>query len=120
MKIKKFTTLNENLESKNYYLLTKYQRSDEDEFFHLFDSYKILFDYVVCEIYYQLKNYPSALDDFDKQDFDNDIDALFEYFDKFIKKYNTDVITYEDIEIEKEVEYKDWMKVRINAKKYNL
>jgi hypothetical protein len=119
MKIKKFTTLNEGLE-KNYYLLTKHQRSDGDEYFHLFDSYEILFDYVVCEIYFQLKNYPKALDDFDKQDFDGDLDAIFEYFDQYIEKYNTDVITYEDIDIEKEVKFEDWMKIRLNARKYNI
>lgn len=119
MKIKKFTALNEGLE-KNYYLLTKYEGDDGEEFVHLFDSYEILFDYVVCEIYYQLKNFPKALNDFDKQDFKGQIDDLFEYYDKFIQKYKTDVITYEDIEIEKEVIFEDWMKIRMNAKKYNI
>ena len=41
MKIKKFTTLNEGLE-ESYYLLTKHQRSDGEEYSHLFDDMNII------------------------------------------------------------------------------
>jgi hypothetical protein len=127
MKIKKFTTLNEDLESidkyvppKNLYLFTKYQKSDKEDFNHLFDSYQILFDYIVCEIYYQLKDYPRALNDFENQNFDNDVDVILEYYETIMTKYNLDELVYQEIKIEKKVKFEDWMKIRMNAKKFNI
>ena len=120
MRIKKFTQLNEKLEQKIYYLLTKNEKDGFDEYHHLFDSYNILFDYVICEIYYQLKKYPIALNDFDKKDFDYDLDELFDYYTKLEENYKIDKLVFEDLEIESDVVFEDWMKIRMNAKKYNL
>jgi len=125
IKIKKFIQINENtLESKEYYILTIYEDGGQD-YTHLFDSYKILFDYVVCQIYYELKDNSKALNDFDNQDFDGNVDMLFDYYDNLIDKYkpnymNLNKLVYENIEVEEEVKYEDWMKVRMDSKKYNL
>lgn len=126
MKIKKFSVelgwvlLNEKLESTNYYLFTKHESDGFDVYNHLFDSYNTLFDYMICEIYYQLKNQPKLLNDFDAQDFDGDIDEVFDYYNKLRDKYRLDELSYEDIKIEKDVKFKDWMKLRMNSKKYNI
>jgi len=119
MKIKKFIQLNEEVTPKIYYLFTKQETNGFDHYNHLFDSYNILFDYMICEIYYQLKKYPIALNDFDKRDFD-DLDELFDYYTEIEKNYNVDKLVFEDITVEGEVIFEDWMKIRMNAKKYNI
>ena len=116
MKIKKFIQLNENIsDSKEYYILAKHEYelgaiNDTQGYFHLFDSYKNLYDYVICEIYYQLKNNIRALNKFEEQNFDNNVDNVLNYYNEIPEIYNLDKIEIDKIEIEGKVEYEDWIK----------
>jgi len=121
MKIKSFNENNNStVNSKSFYLLTKH--GEDNDYNYLIDSYENVCNYILYEIYTYLEdNDNDELDNFDNLRIDADLDSMIEYYDNLVDEdVDLSRISFESIEFEDDVIFKDWMNERINSKKYNL
>ena len=118
MKIKKFNE-EYSTDSNDAFFLFVEKNSYGEDYVYILDTYENACKFLVYKIYDILeRNNSDSFEDFEELDFNN-LDVLKERYNEVSDIYGEFDFDYSMGRIET-VEFEDWMKERLAAKKYNI